>query len=60
MSTALGKLAHTCRIVMVGQIFLHRFIDYSMKAKHGVHLSLHFQAVSHGGRDSCRLGTIEE
>ena len=42
----IGKLAHACKIVRVGRIFLRRFIDYSMKAKrldHWIHLSIDFR-----------------
>lgn len=43
----IGKLAHACKIVRVGHIFLRRFINYSMKATkldHWIHLSVDFRA----------------
>jgi hypothetical protein len=43
----IGKLAHACKIVRVGRIFLRRFINYSMKATkpdHWIHLSVDFRA----------------
>ena len=43
----IGKLAHACKIVQVGRIFLRRFIDYSMKATkldHWIHLLVDFWA----------------
>lgn len=43
----IGKLAHACKIVRVGRIFLRQFINYSMKATkldHWIHLSVDFRA----------------
>jgi hypothetical protein len=43
----IGKLAHACKIVRVGRIFLRRMIDYSMKAKcldHWIHLGTEIHA----------------
>lgn len=43
----IGKLAHACKIIRMGRIFLRRFINYSMKATkldHWIHLSLDFRA----------------
>ena len=43
----IGKLAHACKIVRVGRIFLRRFIEYSTKAAHldhWIHLSLDVRA----------------
>ena len=43
----IGKLAHACKIVRVGRIFLRRFIECSTRAAHldhWLHLSLEFRA----------------
>ena len=43
----IGKLAHACKVVRVGRLFLRRMINYSMKAKrldHWIHLTEEFRA----------------
>ena len=43
----IGKLAHACKVVRVGRLFLRRMIELAAKAKqldHWLHLSVEFRA----------------
>ena len=47
MLSLIGKLAHACKVLQVGRLFLRRMIDHSTKAKkldHWIHLTSDFRA----------------